>query len=133
MREQGVITRIISPELVEVACQRSEACQSCKACHELGENMMAIEALNQIKAKKGELVEFELSSREIVKGSLIVFVVPMLALIAGYLLTVKLFQANELIGAIGGLIAMGLSFLAISWYDRRTAVSARLIRIISSP
>jgi sigma-E factor negative regulatory protein RseC len=132
VREQGVITRVISPELVEVACQRSEACKNCQACHDVGENMMAIEAVNQVKAKKDDVVEFELSSQEMIKGSLIVFVVPMLALITGYLLTVKLFQVAELLGVLGGLVAMGLSYVGISWYDKRVAIQARLIRVISS-
>jgi len=142
VREQGVITRVISADLVEVACQRSEACAKCKACHDVGENMMAIEAVNRIKAGKDDVVEFDLSSSELVKSSLIVFIVPIIFLMIGYLLTIKalplvgLVEAGEWPAVLGGLLFLAVSYLVINWYDRRLQLTeagrARLIRVISS-
>jgi len=143
VREQGVVTRVISPDLVEVACQRSEACAKCKACHDVGENMLAIAAVNQIKAKPDDVVEFELPSGELVKSSIIVFIVPIIFLMIGYLLTIRLvplvglIEVGEWPGVLGGLLFLVVSYFAINWYDRRIQLKessrARLIRVISSP
>ena len=141
MREQGVITRVISKNLVEVACQRSEACKNCGACHDIGENMMAIEAVDHIQAKKDDVVEFDIPSAELVKSSFVVFIVPIIFLMIGYLLTIKalplvgLVETGEWPAILGGLLFLVASYFAINWYDRRVQLKessrARLIRVIS--
>lgn len=142
MREQGVITRIISSKLVEVAFQRSAACAKCKLCHDVGEGLVAIESVNGINAKKDDIVEIEIPSEELVKGSLIVFLMPILFLIAGYLIGAAGVRAlglpgwQEAAGIIFALIAAAASYFVVSWYDQniqqKESLRATIIKVISS-
>lgn len=141
MKEQGVITKIISPKLVEVAFQRSEACKNCRMCHDVGEGMVGIEASNEPGAKRGDIVEIEIPSSEVVKGSIVVFLIPVLMLIVGYLFgafIARLFGGQawqEIFGFLGALIFLFFSIFIIKWYDiniqQREALRAKVVRIIS--
>lgn len=140
MREQGVVDKVVAGNIVEVAFQRTEACSKCQLCHGLPENMVGIEAINEVGAKRGDIVEIEIPSQEVVKGSLVVFVVPILFLVVGYLLFSTLFSFLALVNIvdvlaiIGGLLCFGLSFYVIKWYDKniqsKQALRARILRVI---
>ncbi|MEA3493801.1 MAG: SoxR reducing system RseC family protein [Candidatus Margulisiibacteriota bacterium] len=131
MRERGVVSRVISPKLVEVAFKRSEACEKCRMCHNLEEGMVGIESVNEISAKKDDIVEIEIPSGEVVKGSLVVFLVPILLMIFGYLLGALV---NEFAGVINAILFLFLSFFVIRWYDKniqqKEALRARILKII---
>ncbi|MFH1683830.1 MAG: SoxR reducing system RseC family protein [Candidatus Margulisiibacteriota bacterium] len=141
MKEQGVITKIISAKLVEVAFKKSESCAKCKLCHDVEEGMVAIESVNGINAKKDDTVEIEIPSEELVKGSLVVFLMPILFLIAGYLIGAAVIRAlglpgwQEAVGIIFALIAAGVSYFVVGWYDKniqqKEALRATIIKVIS--
>ncbi|MFH1347621.1 MAG: SoxR reducing system RseC family protein [Candidatus Margulisiibacteriota bacterium] len=141
MREQGVITRVISAKLVEVAFKKNESCAKCKLCHDVEEGMVAIESVNEIGAKRDDIVEIELPSGEFVKGSMVVFLLPVLFLIAGYLIGAALARGlgvsgwQEPVGIICALVAAGASYFAVNWYDKniqqKEALRARITKVIS--
>jgi len=142
VKEQGVITKIISLKLVEVAFQRSESCSKCQLCKDVGEGMVGIEAVNEVGAKHEDIVEIEIPSKEVVKGSVVVFLIPVFFLIIGYLLgsyISRLFGLEgweEVFGVLGSLVLLFLSFFVIKWYDQniqqKEALRARITKVISS-
>lgn len=142
MKEQGVITRILSSKLAEVAFQRSSACAKCRACHGLGEGMVGIEAENEVGAKRDDVVEIEIPSGEMIKGSMVVFLIPIFFLAIGYLIGAYLMRLvglggwEEGVGIVFGISAMLLSYFAISWYDRniaqKEALRAKIVRVVSA-
>ncbi len=116
MREQGIITKVLHGNIVEVAFKRSAACEKCRLCHAVDEGLVAIEAKDDIGAKVGDMVEIEISSQEIVKGSLMLFIFPILFLAAGYLLFYKLTN-SETLSIVAGIISLALSFVFVRWYN----------------
>ena len=132
MREQGIVTKVVSGKIVEVALKRSEACEKCKLCHDVGQGMVGIEAVNEVGAKREDVVEIEIPSAELVKGSLVVFLLPIFFLVVGYLVGVNL--AGEIAGVICSLIFLFLSFYVIKWYDKniqqKESLRARIIKLI---
>lgn len=141
MKEQGVVTKVIAANLAEVALRKSEACAKCGACREISSDMVAIEAVNEPGAKRGDIVEIEISDTEIIKASFVVYLLPVFFLAGGYLLGSALFrwfgaaERQEAGGMILGFFALGLSFIAVQWYDkksRREAARARIRKIIST-
>ena len=66
MREQGVVTRVIPPDVVEVSLQASEACGRCGACHPDTEGRVGIEAVGVSGVKTGDTVEIEISTGGVV-------------------------------------------------------------------
>ena len=142
MKEQGVVSRTISPHLAAVAFQRSEACAKCRLCHDVGEGMVGIEAVNEVGARRDDIVEIEIPSGEIVKGSIVVFLIPILFLAVGYLVGAYLMRLagwgmwEEGMGIVLGIFAMFLSYFAIRWYDRNVAqkeeLRPRIVKVITS-
>jgi hypothetical protein len=57
MREQGVVTRVIPPDVVEVSPQASEACERCGVCHSDTEGQVGIEAVGVSGVKTGDVSE----------------------------------------------------------------------------
>jgi sigma-E factor negative regulatory protein RseC len=141
MREQGVVTRIISGRLVEVAFPRSEACEKCRACHGVGEGMLGVEAVNEVGAKREDVVEVEIPGGEVVRGSIIVFLIPIFMLVIGYLIgsvfmrMIGLQGLVETTGVVLSLVFLALSFMVINWYDKniqqKEALRARIIKVVT--
>jgi len=142
MREQGVVTRLVSSHIAEVAFQSSEACAKCRLCRALEEGMMGVEAENEAGARCDDTVEIEIPSKEMVKGSMVVFLIPIFFLGFGYLLGAFLMRSlgwlgwEEAVGVVFAIAALVLSFYAVRWYDQnveeKQALRPRIVRVISS-
>ncbi|MFH1541904.1 MAG: SoxR reducing system RseC family protein [bacterium] len=129
MREQGIVSKILSPLLVEVSFQRSAACEKCNLCHGLDENNVGVEAVNEVGAKVGDKVEIDIPSQEVVKGSIVIFVLPLLLLIIGYLIGNYYFSESYAI-LLGFIFFVG-SFWLVRWYDRKSVLRAMIIKVFS--
>ena len=141
MRDEGVITKIISHGLAEVALKKNDACAKCGVCHEMGEGMVGIEAANELGAKPGDIVELEVQSEEIIKGSMVLFLMPIFFLVAGYLIGSAIVRsfgfgiAEETAGIVLGITALIISFLFVNWYDKsireKSSLRARIVKIVA--
>jgi sigma-E factor negative regulatory protein RseC len=140
MREQGVVTRLIPPDVVEVTLQASEACGRCGACRPASEGRVGIEAVGVSGVKTGDVVEIEISTGGVVTTSFVVYLLPVFFLIAGYIfgsVLAGLFSvqvSDETGGIIGAILFCAVSFGVIRWYDRdvrrRGTLQARVTRIL---
>ena len=140
MREQGVVTRVIPPDAVEVSLQASEACGRCGACHSASEGQVCIEAVAVPGVKTGNVVELDISTRGVVATSFVVYLLPIVFLIGGYIFgsvlagffSIKV--SGERGGIVGAIIFCAVSFGVIRWYDRdvrrRGTLRARVTRIL---
>jgi len=91
-------------------------------------------AKNPIKARPGDLVEFDLEGRAELKLSFLVWIVPLIGLVAGAIIGAALHQRIGLaadpaafIGALAGFIVFFLPLIA---YDRLMARDQSLIPVI---
>ena len=141
MKEKGVVSKIISSNLVEVVFQKTEACAKCGLCQNLDCEMVGIEAVNDMGAKKEDVVEIDIPSGEMVKGSIVVFILPILFLLFGYLLgsivlkSLNMLAMQEVGSIIFALIGFALSFLVIRWYDKnivaKKTLRAKVLKIVN--
>ena len=95
--ERGIVERV-EPGWAWVKTKRSSACSSCGSRHHCltqGNDQMVVKAQNTAEAKKGDEVELYLSSKTKLKGTAIVYLIPVLGIFAGA------FSANPLSAAIG--------------------------------
>jgi sigma-E factor negative regulatory protein RseC len=140
MREQGIVTRVIPPDVVEISLPASEACGRCGACHPDAEGRVGIEAVAVSGVKIGDAVEIEISTGGVVKTSFMVYLLPIVFLIAGYMLGSALTDffsisvPGETGGILGALFLLTASFWVVRRYDRhirsRGTLRARVIRIL---
>jgi len=138
MRERGVVTRVIPPDVIEVSLQASEACGRCGACHPGAEGRVCIEAVGGSGVKTGDAVEIEISTGGVVKTSFMVYLLPVFSMIAGYVFGAALADfipvSGETGGIAGALFLLAVSFWVVRRYDRhvrrRGTLRARVIRIL---
>jgi len=142
MLEQGVVTRVIPPDAVEVSLPASEACGRCGACHPASEGRVGIEAVALPGLREGDAVEIEISTGGVVATSFVVYLLPVCFLIAGYILGSTLAGffsigvSGEMGGIAGAIFLFAVSFGVIRWYDRHVrrqgTLRARVTRIITT-
>jgi sigma-E factor negative regulatory protein RseC len=116
-------------ETATVRIDRSSACAHCKAgCMERGGFMIA-EAENSTGANVGDTVRLEFNSRAALTAVLVVFGIPLLALLFGVVITAVVadqigYQNHNQLLSIGiGAILFFLTSIPIRAYDRRVKKS----------
>lgn len=116
-------------ETATVRIDRSSACAHCKAgCMERGGFMIA-EAENSTGASVGDTVRLEFNSRAALTAVLVVFGLPLLALLFGVIITTVVadqigYQNHNQFLSIGvGAILFFLTLIPIRAYDRRVKKS----------
>ena len=125
MTEEGMVKRTMGTK-AWVVTTRSEMCEACAsqgACKALGGGKeMEVEAFNAAQAKPGDQVLLTLEDQSLIKLSFLVYMFPILALIAGAALGQKvgpLLSINQELASFGlGAIAFGLAFVIVRKKDK---------------
>ena len=102
--------------MAQVAYLRQSACSGdCHKCSGCGavEQTMLFEARNPIGAKPGELVVVESQSGPVLKAAAVLYMLPLVLFIAGYLLGMQ-WKLGGLIGALAFALSIGIAVA----YDR---------------
>jgi sigma-E factor negative regulatory protein RseC len=126
MREEGVVVESCG-DRARIRVEQSSACGHCSAralCRPFGETYNVMEVANPAGASKGQRVVVAVEPDRLVKNSLVVYGIPMTALIAGAALGARVARAwvgEEAtdVGAIAGAaILLGLALAAVRALDR---------------
>lgn len=124
MEEIGIVKSITGPVAI-VVVERKSACDQCKAGCKVTDSGAEIEALNLAKAQVGQKVRVVMKPYTYLKGSIIIYGIPAIALIIGaiigkeFLSSLQPFKSldPDIISAIGGFSAFILSFLIIKFWS----------------
>lgn len=136
MEEIGVVISTQGP-FAKVAVERKSVCDQCTAgtCHITGQGA-ELEALNNARAKEGQKVRVVLKPYSYLKGSLIVYGLPLLALILGAVAGKELMADRfkgmdpDMVSAIFAFGAFVLSFLVVFIWSRRAEKKTELKPVI---
>lgn len=131
MEEIGVVSRIEGVNAY-ISVVRKGACEHCTAgtCDISGETV-SLEAINEAGARVGQKVRVQMKALAYVKGSLLFYGVPAIALILGAVLGRELLAVRfpwadpEGVAAISAFALMALSFLAVKVVTRKAEKSVR--------
>ena len=103
--ERGIVEKV-EPGWAWVKTKRSSACASCDSRHHCsiveGGDRMVVKAQNTAQAKKGDEVELYLSTKTKLKGTAIVYLLPVFGIFLGA------FSANPLSDALGLNPSLGM-------------------------
>jgi sigma-E factor negative regulatory protein RseC len=142
MIEEAALVVATEGEEAWVETSRRSSCGSCEAkgcgtgalSQVLGRRSQRLRVQNPIAAAPGEAVVLGISESALLKGSLAVYLVPLLALLAGGLLgevmAPQLGLPKEGMSIIVALIALALSFLWLRRFNRRVASDVRFNAVI---
>jgi sigma-E factor negative regulatory protein RseC len=108
--ERGIVERV-EPGWAWVKTKRSSACENCDGRHHCltqGGDQMVVKAQNTIAAKEGDEVELYLRTATQLKGTAIVYLLPVLGIFIGA------FSAGPLSEALGLNPSLGMVIFALT-------------------
>lgn len=117
VREEGVIVGVEGGR-ASVRIERSDACSRCRVCVPMGDGSMVIEAKNMRGAVIGERVSIEVDDSRHLRAAFMVYILPLMGLIAGYLTGTAL-GGSEAVGFLCGAGMLVLVFVVLHWYDKK--------------
>lgn len=126
MREEGIVVESCG-DRARIRVERSSACGRCSAralCHPFGETYNMMEVANTVGACKGQRVVVAVEPDRLVKNSLVVYGIPLAALIAGATLGAQIASTSgggdttDIGAIIGAAISLGLALVAVHAVDR---------------
>ena len=106
----------VSDGMLEVCFERPEACAHCGACGGQKE-----ETLVRIPGDVpvGRWIDVDMPEGQVLKASLLAYVIPILLLLGGIALGSVLFE-KEALWAVTGLASMAVSWFVLRWVDHKT-------------
>jgi sigma-E factor negative regulatory protein RseC len=139
--ERGIVERIDNQKAM-VRVKKSSACASCgsrDSCNISGRDML-VEVSNDLKAETGDFVEISVPEGTLLRLSVLVYLLPVIALMIGAFLgnfLAKPFQTNpSLTAVIGGGIFLIAAFGGLRLYERTKRSGEkyfpRMTRILTS-
>lgn len=131
LRTVGTVTEL-NGDKAKVVFTRSKACGDCHACVSFGSNQAETELANTLGAKVGDRVSIELHSGSVFTASLIMYGIPLAALLAGVLVGSLI---SDLFTAVFGIGAAAIAFLIIRLFEpkfkKMGKFDPRMIEIVS--
>lgn len=143
LEEQGKVVEL-EEGFAWVETQRKSACGSCsvnKGCGTgvvskvVGKRVNRVRAINEINACVGDEVIIGLYEEALVRGSLALYLAPLIAMLLMALLGGAVgnelqLDSNEGLTVVFGLAGLGLGFLWVKNFSRRIATDARYQPVI---
>jgi sigma-E factor negative regulatory protein RseC len=140
--EKGIVIRL-EDSAAWVKTSRSSACEGCsarKGCHITADGQdMEVRAANDIGARVGDRVLVGIASASVLKISFLLYMFPVLLMIAGAAIGQQVAAALGMQGsvpaALGGVACFAVAFGVIRIRSRRLAArkeyQPRIVRVIS--
>lgn len=108
----------------ESAC--SGDCHKCSGCGAVKQSMI-FRAVNTVGACPGQLVTVTAQSAPVLKAAAVLYLLPVLLFIVGYLLGAAWWKAGALCGGVGFLVGIALAVI----YDRLVAKKRNTVYTIT--
>ena len=117
MEQNARVRKILADSTAQVVVIRQSACSGdchkCSGCGAAQETVMFV-AQNPVDAKAGDLVRVESETAPVLKAAAVLYLLPLVLFIAGYIAGVVLWQTGIWL-ALG---AFAVSIAAVIGYDR---------------
>lgn len=120
MKESGKVLRKIDGGLAEVEVLAGSSCAACGICSFARSGIRSMEVKNDIGASVGDAVEIEVPEGKVILSSLMIFIFPVFAFFAGYIVR----------GVISGVICLAIYLAFLCYYDKKKRVTPRITAVI---
>lgn len=135
MVERGVVLKNTGSG-IDVQMEPSAACDGCNVCFMDKSKLQVLHLDQDLAVNPGEIVEVEVMPGFALKSAFLLFFLPLLMLFGGYFVFKTWLDipglSVEYRGALGGIIAMVLTYLGVHYYDRylQTSQSGKRVKIV---
>lgn len=135
MEQVGLVKNLVGDKAV-LEIQRSGACGSCNACGSAESKAHIVTLKNTVNAKVGDKVELEGQSKNLFKYTLIVYLIPLVFLVAGIALGHIYFKSQgnpnyELLSFGIGLVFLGIAGIVVKFIDGKISKNDEKVIIMS--
>jgi sigma-E factor negative regulatory protein RseC len=127
IEETGIVTKT-EGIMARILVQKRGTCEGCAATSvcESSEKGMEIEALNPVHAKVGQTVKVSIKPQTYLKGTMLVYGLPLVALISGAILGKNIGEEyfkgidSDVVAAILGFGLLIITFFLIKLWSKKT-------------
>lgn len=125
----------------KVEFARSAACKKCGICYLAESGKMTLEVSNLAGAKPGDKVIVELASPALLKASFVVYIIPIIFLIGGYVVGSSLASFwtradTQLVGIIFAFMFLGISLWVVNvidkWAQKGRKFEPAVVKVVES-
>lgn len=138
MNQRGYIIELVDGTTAKIKMQKHSACAACGKCASSTDKKdIIVEVDNNIGAKVGDYVEVNMDSVNVIKAAAIVYIVPLIALLGGTIISYGIFNFidigmnKEVLSGFVGIVLTIISYLLIKSKDRKFRESRNYIPIIT--
>ncbi|MDD2486486.1 MAG: SoxR reducing system RseC family protein [bacterium] len=115
LEEHGTVIRV-EGDFALVKFRRDNECSRCGLCRSSHGGTAVMLCHNPLHAVMGDTVKVEIGSVQLLRGSAVIYLLPLLIMFIGYALGKRV---SEDIGVCSSILALILTFVAIRWYSLR--------------
>lgn len=138
MNQRGYVIELVDGTIAKIKMQKHSACAACGKCASSTDKKdIIVEVDNNIGAKVGDYVEVNMDSVNVIKAAAIVYIVPLIALLGGTIISYGIFNFidigmnKEVLSGFIGIVLTIISYLLIKSKDRKFRESRNYIPIIT--
>lgn len=138
MNQRGYIIELVDGTTAKIKMQKHSACAACGKCASSTDKKdIIVEVDNNIGAKVGDYVEVNMDSVNVIKAAAIVYIVPLIALLGGTIVSYGIFNFidigmnKEVLSGFIGIVLTIISYLLIKSKDRKFRESRNYIPVIT--
>ncbi|MDU5021333.1 MAG: SoxR reducing system RseC family protein [Clostridiales bacterium] len=138
MNQRGYVIELVDGTTAKIKMQKHSACAACGKCASSTDKKdIIVEVDNNIGAKVGDYVEVNMVSVNVIKAAAIVYIVPLIALLGGTIVSYGIFNFidigmnKEVLSGFIGIVLTIISYLLIKSKDRKFRESRNYIPIIT--
>lgn len=138
MNQRGYVIELVGGTTAKIKMQKHSACAACGKCASSADKKdIIVEVDNNIGAKVGDYVEVNMDSVNVIKAAAIVYIVPLIALLGGTIISYGLLNFidigmnKEVLSGFIGIVLTAISYLLIKSKDRKFRESRNYIPIIT--
>lgn len=138
MNQRGYIIELVDGTTAKIKMQKHSACAACGKCASSTDKKdIIVEVDNNIGAKVGDYVEVNMDSVNVIKAAAIVYIVPLIALLGGTIISygilnfIDIGMNKEVLSGFIGIVLTIISYLLIKSKDRKFRESRNYIPIIT--
>ena len=134
MTQQAVVTKLLPNHMAEVAVTRETACGgncgNCESC--LFQHELKTAANNLVEARPGQRVMIESRSSAIFGAAILVYIIPLLLFLLGYVLAyaLRLAEPLRIVFSFCGLVLGGVFLVISQRREKKREISFDIVEIL---
>jgi sigma-E factor negative regulatory protein RseC len=139
MHEMGIVKSVNGATAIVKVSKKTSCCESCeKDICDISEDGIETEAINEAGAKTGQKVKLVMKSYTFVKGAIVIYIIPVSALIAGAILGNLYLPGHfsetdpDLLAVLGGFLLFFASLVLVKLIVSRMEKKTEYKSVIES-